>query len=147
MSIRFNIYNLMDMKSFGKNNRFIWITLFVIVLAYIIFAGIDSFILGFTIAFVAASYNFDSNSLDSKEKFINKYGVYIFIFVLVVVCSFCIEHFISFDIKISSVMLLSNNKDKLNLSISDIMNRFGSYDNYLKSIATSIDDDFMVRYY
>ena len=44
-------------------------------------------------------------------------------------------------------MLITNNKDKFKLSISEIMSRFGSYDNYLKSIYTSIDEEFMDKYY
>ncbi len=51
------------------------------------------------------------------------------------------------EIHLENILLLNINKDKFKLSISEIMSRFGSYDNYLKSIASSIDDEFMVRYY
>lgn len=51
------------------------------------------------------------------------------------------------NISLLNGIILSNNKDKINLSIDNIMAKYGSYDNYLNSIYTTIDNEFMDKYY
>ena len=63
------------------------------------------------------------------------------------VLTLCTEQSLNNDVTLANIGLLTNVKDKFKLSISDIMIKYGSYDNYINTIYASIDDEFMDKYY